>query len=475
MTLAVPFKARDRRPLRVRSVASVTIEIPILIQPSLTRRDRSLVASTPALKDRAKVNRPLTRPRTEEKKKALQEVTKMFAQFTKQRKIFLLLPLMLMFSAGAVFAQGTAFTFQGKLGDSGSPVNGTFDMQFKLLSDPNCDPTTAGCQIGTTITLNNPLVQVTNGVFSVQLDFGAAALPGAERFLEIGIRRNNTDPYTLLAPRSKITSSPYAIRSRNATNADGLSKACVGCIQSSQINTLDAGKLTGTIPANTISATSLPAGSANYIQANPQAQQAGASFNIAGNGIVGGNVGIGTTAPGAKLDVRGTAVFLGNVGIGTTSPLQKLTVSGTIESTSGGFKFPNGSVQTEAFGPAYTIVRDDHVQLTSTPTSVLRLAFNNDDSYLVEATLYLNNGNLTNFANNNRNVTCRIFNDIPYTVSIGGNLSTTLTLHSIRGGLTFTGLDLLCSVENPQVPSSVFVFSRRMTAIRISKFAIPGQ
>lgn len=38
----------------------------------------------------------------------------------------------------------------------------------------------------------------------------------------------------------------------------------------------------------------------------------------------------------------------GNVGIGSSNPGQKLTVAGTIESTSGGFKFPDGSVQTTA-------------------------------------------------------------------------------------------------------------------------------
>ena len=40
----------------------------------------------------------------------------------------------------------------------------------------------------------------------------------------------------------------------------------------------------------------------------------------------------------------------GNVGIGTVSPTQKLTVNGTIESTLGGIKFPDGTVQATAAG-----------------------------------------------------------------------------------------------------------------------------
>lgn len=39
----------------------------------------------------------------------------------------------------------------------------------------------------------------------------------------------------------------------------------------------------------------------------------------------------------------------GKVGIGTNAPTSKLTVQGTIETTSGGVKFPDGSVQTTAF------------------------------------------------------------------------------------------------------------------------------
>ncbi len=49
------------------------------------------------------------------------------------------------------------------------------------------------------------------------------------------------------------------------------------------------------------------------------------------------------------LNKLGNAVFpVGNVGIGTTEPSAKLHVDGTIYSSSGGFKFPDGTVQTTA-------------------------------------------------------------------------------------------------------------------------------
>ncbi len=52
---------------------------------------------------------------------------------------------------------------------------------------------------------------------------------------------------------------------------------------------------------------------------------------------------------------RMTVTSAGNVGIGTNLPAQKLSVAGTIESTSGGFKFPDGTIQTSAsLSPALT-------------------------------------------------------------------------------------------------------------------------
>jgi microcystin-dependent protein len=56
---------------------------------------------------------------------------------------------------------------------------------------------------------------------------------------------------------------------------------------------------------------------------------------------------------GGDLQASGTNELMritsaGNVGIGTSAPTGKLTVSGTIESTSGGFKFPDGTTLTSA-------------------------------------------------------------------------------------------------------------------------------
>src|SRR5260370_19913832 len=88
--------------------------------------------------------------------------------------------LVMLFTLGAVtaLAQISVFTYQGRLTDGGTPANGNYDLQFALF-----DAVSGGTQIGATQTSSN--VSVSAGIFSVPLDFGANAFPGANRFLEI--------------------------------------------------------------------------------------------------------------------------------------------------------------------------------------------------------------------------------------------------------------------------------------------------
>src|SRR5438270_4675989 len=131
--------------------------------------------------------------------------------------------------ARAGIAQTSAFTYQGRLTDSGTAANGNYDLQFAQW-----DSASGGTQVGATQTLST--VVVSNGVFTVSLDFGASSFPGANRFLEIGARPSGAGSFTLLTPRQPVSSTPYAVHSVNASAADGLSSACSGCVQDAQIN-----------------------------------------------------------------------------------------------------------------------------------------------------------------------------------------------------------------------------------------------
>ena len=181
-----------------------------------------------------------------------------------------------LFFAVAAQAQTTAFNYQGRLTDGGVPANGAFQMQFKLF-----DALAAGSQIGTTI--GDVAVTVSQGTFSLKLDFGANALSGANRWLEIAIRRNSGDSYVTLAPREQIASSPYAVRTLSAASAD---------------NALSLG---GISASEYVTNTNL----GNNVIRNQTTLQASSNFNISGNGFFGNRVGIGTTTPLHRLALSG--------------------------------------------------------------------------------------------------------------------------------------------------------------------------
>jgi hypothetical protein len=225
---------------------------------------------------------------------------------------------------------GTAFTYQGRLMDKNRPADGLYDFQFKLY-DSN-DPCT-GTQLASPIDIND--LDVIDGHFVVELDFGSGIFDGNAVWLETRIVRSpmGSDP-AALSPLLELTPTPYALYAKTAGGTPG-------------------GVSGG--------------GTADYI----------AKFtgpNTIGDSVIyesGGNVGIGTTSPEAKLSIQmprgaimrpstvgglvikhnllnianqlevkdpsGNTRFVvdntGNVGIGTTSPTEALEVNGTVKAT----------------------------------------------------------------------------------------------------------------------------------------------
>jgi hypothetical protein len=105
---------------------------------------------------------------------------------------------------------GTAFTYQGRLSDAGAVANGSYDLRFNLRDAPS-----GGAQVGIAIT--NAAVTISNGFFTVMLDFGVNAFDGSARWLEIAVRQGAND-FTVLSPRQPLTPTPYALTAVNLAN-----------------------------------------------------------------------------------------------------------------------------------------------------------------------------------------------------------------------------------------------------------------
>jgi len=152
-----------------------------------------------------------------------------------------------------VSAQVTAINYQGKLDDSGAPASGSYQMQFKLF-----DSLDGAGLIGS---IADVPVTATQGVFSVQLDFGSNAWDGANRWIEISVRHNAGESYSTLSPREQIAASPYSIRTQSAASADNaLSLGGIAASQYLQTNGNGSGltNLNGAnITNNTINASAL--------------------------------------------------------------------------------------------------------------------------------------------------------------------------------------------------------------------------
>ena len=203
-----------------------------------------------------------------------------------QSKLLIMIAILIVSVIQSAAQVSTEFTYQGKLTVSGAPASGTFDLRF-TLEDVN------GFSLGKPVEL--PGTTVTNGIFTVSLDFGTEFFDQNDRYLKIEVRHSseNPDDYTELAPLQKLTPAPtsffsrnslFAVESGNATNAQ---------------NSQDSQTLGG-IAAN------------GFIQ-NSTAQQSSANFSISGDGAAGGTLSGNVINTATQYNLGGSRI-LGSVG-----------------------------------------------------------------------------------------------------------------------------------------------------------------
>lgn len=242
-------------------------------------------------------------------------------------------------SAASAQSQSEAFVYQGQLRSQGVPLNETVDMRFTLFDAETESSPVAGAVVFDGILL--PPVTITNGLFSVELDFGPGALL-LGHWLEIEVRSphdpTDTTSYTTLSPRQRIAPAPFAL------SVPGLASDSSGVQVSGNVQA-----------AGEVSASAYTSNSPFIIKVNPADVEC-ARFDDANCFF-----GIGTPNPQARLHIGGvagidglmfpdgsvmtTAAGLGggdgfwsasgahiynnnggNVGIGNTNPLSKLDI-----------------------------------------------------------------------------------------------------------------------------------------------------
>ena len=205
-------------------------------------------------------------------------------------------------------SQGTSFTYQGVLSQNGAPVNGSNDLTFTLYTAAS-----GGSVVGTSNEVND--LVMTNGLFTVTLDFGATPFRGSERWLQIAARPGaSTGAYTNLVPRQPITATPYAVYSASAATAGS-----AGSVAAANISgTIDDGHLSANVArlnvGNTFSESQAIRTSAGGLVIS---SSSGGQFG-SGTLRVQGNTGLGTDPRSDhRLAVSGTVIASGFVGNGS--------------------------------------------------------------------------------------------------------------------------------------------------------------
>lgn len=228
-------------------------------------------------------------------------------------------------SLSVSYPTSTAFTYRGQLKDASILVSGTYSFRFVLYADH-----TGGKRLA--VAVENDVV-VTNGSFTVRLDFGRDYFRTSESWLEVEVQpANQQDSFKALSPRQLLRPTGNALSA-----ADGLVGVPLGISNGADTDPV--------VPDST---------STSSQETSPWVK-AGRTVRLSTNTD---NVGIGTTEPKAKLDVAGTihasdAVTVGNsVGILSAGTLNLIEV----DSNPLAIGFSNPMSTTPAPGPFSTVL-----------------------------------------------------------------------------------------------------------------------
>jgi hypothetical protein len=219
-------------------------------------------------------------------------------------------------SASAALAQtalGPDFTYQGRLVNGTTPVDGPTNLAFRLYDAP-----VAGNLLGTQISNATP---VSDGLFTIQLNsanqFGTSAFNGQARWLEIDVNG------TTMLPRQAITAAPYALGLRLplaeslATSADSINITQTGTGDAAQFNIVNPANVGEALEAHTdgsgdsIQSVTTGTGRAGYFQIS-NAANAQPALYVTSNGT---NVGLWSIKTAGAADAIHGQSAAGNIGL----------------------------------------------------------------------------------------------------------------------------------------------------------------
>jgi hypothetical protein len=216
---------------------------------------------------------------------------------TKIQNLFIALALFAFINN--VAAQGTAFTYQGRLFDGANAANGKYDVTLALFNQSS-----GGSQFG--FTLTNAATVVTNGLFIVTLDFGGGIFNGTSYWLAIGVRTNGNGTFTPLSPRQPIIPTPYAIYAENAGTAVAANGVAAGSVTGGSI-------ANATVTAGNIASGQVVKSLDGLYDAVTLAGGANISVTSVGNSIT-----VASTVSGGGGGTNGWSLA-GNAGTGSTN------------------------------------------------------------------------------------------------------------------------------------------------------------